>query len=434
MYKDDEQWINNIKQRLENHSEPLPDDGWAKLEQSLGRLPATAPLPATEGRPAPKGRILLLRSLMAAAGIALLIGLSTLTFRLLQPSPNVATPNVAPVVAVVPDTPSKEPVTVPDEPLPQQTVVRRRAGSGQYRQLAMATVAEPADDKDDKKPAATQAPQTDEKKPVEMDNKEQPEERQQPDVQPVERTYRPARHSELPLQGERRAGRRKAEGWSTGLSVAGVGSSVTNRYGAVYGLLSHDPNVGGQLNLADASENPVEIEEGEGVVFKNGIPYTNNSRVKSIKHRQPVSVAVNVRKGLPLGFSVEAGVMYTRLVSDAVLAETGATVTQRLHYIGIPVRANWNFVTRERFTAYLSAGGAVEKCVYGTLGSETVTVNPLQLSVSAAAGAQLNLTKHLGVYVEPGVSHYFDDGSDVETIRKERTLNFTLQAGLRLMY
>jgi hypothetical protein len=38
------------------------------------------------------------------------------------------------------------------------------------------------------------------------------------------------------------------------------------------------------------------------------------------------------------------------------------------------------------------------------------------------------------VYVEPGVSHYFDDGSKVETIRKESALNFTLQAGVRLMY
>jgi hypothetical protein len=190
----------------------------------------------------------------------------------------------------------------------------------------------------------------------------------------------------------------------------------------------------GQMDMPHASEGPLEINEDESVVFKNGIPYLNNGRITRLSHRLPVSVGVNVRKGLPAGFSVEAGVMYTQLVSDGVLAETSAHVTQRLHYVGIPVRANWNFVDRRRFVAYLSAGGAVEKCVYGTQGSEKITVDPLQFSVTAAVGAQLNLTKRLGVYVEPGVSHYFDDGSKVETIRKESSLNFTLQAGLRLMY
>lgn len=62
------------------------------------------------------------------------------------------------------------------------------------------------------------------------------------------------------------------------------------------------------------------------------------------------------------------------------------------------------------------------------------TVKPLQLSVLGAVGAQLNLTNHLGFYVEPGVSYFFDDGSDIQTIRKENPCNFTLQAGFRLSY
>ena len=99
-----------------------------------------------------------------------------------------------------------------------------------------------------------------------------------------------------------------------------------------------------------------------------------------------------------------------------------------------PTRANWNFIDTKRFTVYVSAGGAVEKCVYGTIDSEKETVKPLQLSVLGAVGAQLNLTNHLGFYVEPGVSYFFDDGSDIQTIRKENPCNFTLQAGFRLSY
>ena len=66
----------------------------------------------------------------------------------------------------------------------------------------------------------------------------------------------------------------------------------------------------------------------------------------------------------------------------------------------------------------------MEKCVYGKLGHEKQTVKPVQWSVLGAVGAQYNLSRRWGLYVEPGVSYYFDDGSPVQTIRK----------GLRLSY
>lgn len=81
-----------------------------------------------------------------------------------------------------------------------------------------------------------------------------------------------------------------------------------------------------------------------------------------------------------------------------------------------------------------SGGGMIEKCVYGKLGTEKETVKPLQFSVSGAVGAQFNATKRVGIYVEPGVAYFFDDGSDVQTIRKENPFNFNIQAGIRLTY
>ena len=76
----------------------------------------------------------------------------------------------------------------------------------------------------------------------------------------------------------------------------------------------------------------------------------------------------------------------------------------------------------------------IEKCVYGTVAGEKETVDPVQLSVMGALGAQYNINRKVGVYVEPGIAYYFDDGSSVQTIRKENPCNFTLQAGLRLSY
>ena len=64
----------------------------------------------------------------------------------------------------------------------------------------------------------------------------------------------------------------------------------------------------------------------------------------------------------------------------------------------------------------------------------SLKVNPLQWSVSAAAGAQVNFTKHLGLYAEPGIAYYFDDGSQIESIRIEHPFNFNLQFGLRFSF
>ena len=76
----------------------------------------------------------------------------------------------------------------------------------------------------------------------------------------------------------------------------------------------------------------------------------------------------------------------------------------------------------------------IEKAVYGKLGDEDITVKPLQLSISSALGAQLNINKNIGLYLEPGVAYFFDDGSEIETIRKETPFNFNLQAGVRFTY
>lgn len=39
----------------------------------------------------------------------------------------------------------------------------------------------------------------------------------------------------------------------------------------------------------------------------------------------------------------------------------------------------------------------------------------------------------VGVYVEPGLSYYFDDGTDMKTIYKDKPLNLNLNHGRALM-
>lgn len=230
---------------------------------------------------------------------------------------------------------------------------------------------------------------------------------------------------------------KREDGWAFGLSVGNrSGSSDGGDKDLIYDSGPGGLVQGSNINLSATTNGVIAIPGEQELTFKDGMPYVlkRSDEPVDAKHRQPVSVGFSVRKNLGHGLSVESGLMYTYLYSDLYFGKGNNSVEQKLHYLGIPLRVNWNFVDTRKFSVYLSAGGAIEKCVYGKLGDEKQTVDPVQLSVLGALGAQYNLSRRWGLYVEPGISYYFDDGSKVQTIRKERPCSFTLQAGLRLTY
>jgi len=157
-------------------------------------------------------------------------------------------------------------------------------------------------------------------------------------------------------------------------------------------------------------------------------------------HKQSVSFGLSVRKYLTQRLAIESGVVYTRLESESSGSKSHR---QMLDYIGVPVKLNYMLVDKRYFTLYLSGGGMAEKCISGKLNkielsgkdiSEDVSVKPLQWSLNGALGAQYNITPKMGIFAEPGVVYFFNDGSKVETIRKETPFNFNLQLGLRISY
>ena len=230
---------------------------------------------------------------------------------------------------------------------------------------------------------------------------------------------------------------KREDGWSFGLSVGNrSGSSDGGDKDLIYDSGPGGLVQGSNINLSATTNGVIAIPGEQELTFKDGMPYVlkRSDEPVDAKHRQPVSVGFSVRKNLGHGLSVESGLMYTYLYSDLYFGKGNNSVEQKLHYLGIPLRVNWNFVDTRKFSVYLSAGGAIEKCVYGKFGDEKQTVDPVQLSVLGALGAQYNLSRRWGLYIEPGISYYFDDGSKVQTIRKERPCSFTLQAGLRLTY
>lgn len=168
-----------------------------------------------------------------------------------------------------------------------------------------------------------------------------------------------------------------------------------------------------------------------------------------IKHKLPVRFGLTFAYGLNSRLSIESGLTYTILMSDIKEGSKNNYYTgnQTLHYIGIPLNVRYKVFSWKKLDLYASAGVLTEKRVAGKIDKnyvlqnntektekETIASHPFQFSANIGAGIQYSLTHRVGLYVEPGMSYYFDDNSPVETIYKEKPLNFNLNLGLRLTF
>lgn len=153
----------------------------------------------------------------------------------------------------------------------------------------------------------------------------------------------------------------------------------------------------------------------------------------SFRHYQPLSFGLSLRREFAHGLSLESGICYTLLRSDARFWKGGEAFGQQLHFIGIPLRANWQFFERGRFSLYIGAGGMLEKCVAAKFGTTSVDEPGLHWSALGAAGAHYRLGGVVGLYFEPEVAYYFTR-TRLRTSRTDEPLTLTLRLGVRLSF
>lgn len=171
---------------------------------------------------------------------------------------------------------------------------------------------------------------------------------------------------------------------------------------------------------------------GTDEIFLEGLRY-EDYRQGSFRHHQPLGFGLTVRKAFGHGLSLETGVAYTLLWSDVRMPLGTEDFSQKLHFIGVPVRVNWNFLQRRRFVLYIGAGGMVETCVAARFGSTSVEEPGAFWSVMGAVGAEYRLGGLVGLYFEPDVSYYFNQ-TRLRTSRTDSPATFTLRLGVRLNF
>lgn len=212
-------------------------------------------------------------------------------------------------------------------------------------------------------------------------------------------------------------------------------------------LAMNEPSQNAPFQDSPQANTPGNTNTNEFQNIQNSINAQYNTMTKTTKHDLPIRTGISLHYRLTDRIGIESGLTYTMLKSrissgnEYIQEDT----RRQLHYIGIPLNVSCTVWQGKGIEAYVSGGGEIQKCVAGKDRTKSTMNEPeappsivrtkdsrLQLSVNTAAGIQYNISPVIGIYAEPGLSWYPDNGSTVKTIYKEKKLGFSLKAGVRV--
>lgn len=162
----------------------------------------------------------------------------------------------------------------------------------------------------------------------------------------------------------------------------------------------------------------------------------------------PLSFGAGVKLNFNERWSLGMGLNYTLLtskfngkyirVTDGIIsAPVSANIRNLQHYIGIPINAYYNIISRDFINFYAYAGGTVEKCIMNTYQVQTSPVihhtedtKGVQLSADLGIGVEFMLGRYVGIYVDPSLRYYFRNGQP-KSIRTAQPLMLGFEMGFR---
>lgn len=428
-----DKWINDIRSRMDNYSEPLPVGLWEKIESEIST-------------PAPKVIPMWRKWTSVAAAAALVLAISSVsvwywsTDSELKEVNSALTDNNEIRQEYKSDNVIQEVQTVEssDKQLQAEavnysskTIVNLASGNNadslNVARIALSENIQTVD---------TESTDSELKKEVDAEDeasiKENRMKRMREDRETVRRNA-----SYLAMSDSKRS---KGSGVQLGVMTGNIPYSSGNSFSGMSRLAIPTKSVS-QVNDVVVGEVSDATASYSQMLFNN----MGRQTYTDIKHHMPVTVGASVKWNLNEDWALESGLNYTYLYSELRSgAKSYIEDKQKLHYVGIPLKVQRSVWSNSIFSFYASAGGMMEKCVSGSVetvcvddnnrksfGNEKLDVKPLQFSVLASVGLQANFNKLLSLYLEPGMIYYFDDNTDIITIRKDKPFNFNLQLGLR---
>lgn len=429
-----DKWINDIRNRMEDYSEPLPAGLWEKIDSEIS---------------APKVIPLWKRWQSVAAAAVVVIAISTLSVWYWGNDQSIKDANLAGIT----DIESSENIE-PLSKLVEDGVIKTPETNGQ---IAVNTVVpeksesvyeEVLPENEVKTFVSFEklaVDNTEENNEVKKEDKEisEAEENVQSkekmiNMMKADRETLKRNASYVAMAGDKRkSGRNNVE---LGIMAGNIPYSSSSSFSGMSRLAMVPKSISSVNNsvVSDISDASATYSQ---MLFSN----MDKETYTDVKHHIPVTIGASVKWNINDKWALESGLNYTYLYSELRSgANSYVEDKQKLHYVGIPLKVQRSIWNNSIFSLYASAGGMMEKCVSGSVEtvyvdgntkknyeSEDLSVKPLQFSVLASLGVQANFNKYFSLYIEPGMIYYFDDNTDILTIRKDKPFNFNLQLGLR---
>lgn len=298
-----EQWINDLRQKMTDYEWPVPEVSWDEIDQAVA------------ANRAHKARLLWLRRMAAAAVVLLIAGVGY--WSLIH---NDAEPIQQTTASVSNQPQDKNHALDSAALLSKEPVPMILAKSAHTPNMTSTPVLE----SETASPIPTAAPDT--AKTTATKEKEQSQPVEEKKVKPADKTSPVIYPSDLHQR-----------------------KNLDNRLTAkVYVSSTMAGNLAGSFRQQG---NPSDLIITDSMINCH------------VSHRQPVRFGVSLRYRINDCWSVESGLTYTHLSSDitTTIENNTCTTEQRLNYIGLPMSISYDLWKGRNFGLYISAGGMIEK-------------------------------------------------------------------------
>lgn len=413
-------WTSKLHERLDGHKATVPDGLWDKIAERLDDNIATAPAPRINNRNRPKTIRLVALAMSAAASVAVVVmvalrmnddTINNVASKYNRPAASLHNPATSSVfnapqrlmARITSNTPASEPMAQTTEATLLLVEAAPLSEDTTYRSVCET----PANDLQTRT-----APDESNATPDESNSTSRMRKGGN-----ANRTYnKPSATSYAMTQSNR---------WNIGVHAEGI--TTDSRYTQRPMLMA--------TRDADmlVSGNPNKVQS---VLSNAPLQLADYSQTKH--HYHPMSFGLSVGYNLTPRLTLTTGMVYTYASSDFTSSAAGDDIieTQRLHYIGVPLSVKYKVWGNSAIHTYAIAGCQADFNVSAKMQTGDITTDAdkdrTQWSVGGAVGIQYNILPHMGIYAEPGVRYYIDNKSSVETIFKEKKLNFNLQLGVRV--
>ncbi|MDD6772946.1 MAG: hypothetical protein PUD85_03210 [Bacteroidales bacterium] len=222
--------------------------------------------------------------------------------------------------------------------------------------------------------------------------------------------------------------------FKTGNALAMAQETPGRRRGPKIGLgleIGGMPATSGTLNISGGGiQSAVQRFDSPGVdVFQaSGEAISNSAKYR---HHMPLGAGLKIGIGLTERLSLTTGLNYTLLWSELQPLGSEGKSDQFLHYIGLPLGAEYRLLSKGAFSLSAGAGVFLDFLAAAYIDKRKVDDKPLQWTANLNAAALWELSGKLSLYLQPELNWYISK-TGINSIRNDSPLGATLRVGLRL--